>query len=640
VSESKEAAAAGAEGNGVGSNPTAVALALAGASREDAHEFLKKQGQLIDDQRHHLHEQLKQIHLDVWEKSLGVLLRVATAFVGIAVAAALVWLVWYAANSNDLVIDSFAVPPELAARGLSGPVVAAKLSDRIASMQSQTISNRPPKSYANGLSEGLKLEIPETGVSLYELDRYLREKLGHDLHIGGELVQTGKGVALTARVGSNGSATVAGAEADMDNLLQNLAEDVYRITQPYRFAVYLNNHGRTTDALPVLKDLARNGAKDDRSWALNLLGLTARDRDGADASMALASQAVALRPTLVAARMRIALLASEKGWAERSLEDDRIVLSQMATGDPDVSPQFVPATRDSAQAQIDMFHGAFVDAAREQLVAIQSGVPGRYELSAEMARAELGAHDLAAARAALAEPVVATPSANGIGTLYNLRASMMIDAAAGNWLAVEAAADAGDPAWAKAPGVRRDIPTLLSPIRAYAEAKLGRLAAAEARIAPAPSDCYDCLIARARIAGLRDQHGRADYWFGRAAVAAPSIPFAWSFWGEALLARGKPDEAIEKFIIANQKGPHFADPLEGWGEALMAKNQSHLALAKFAEAEKYAPNWGRLHLKWGEALVYSRHADEAKAQFARAAHLDLTPSEAMELGRDSEAAQR
>jgi len=63
------------------------------------------------------------------------------------------------------------------------------------------------------------------------------------------------------------------------------------------------------------------------------------------------------------------------------------------------------------------------------------------------------------------------------------------------------------------------------------------------------------------------------------------------------LARGKPDDAIAKFTVANKKGPHFADPLEGWGEALMAKSQSHLALAKFEEAENYAPNWGRLHLK-------------------------------------------
>ena len=100
------------------------------------------------------------------------------------------------------------------------------------------------------------------------------------------------------------------------------------------------------------------------------------------------------------------------------------------------------------------------------------------------------------------------------------------------------------------------------------------------------------------------------------------------------MARGKPDDAIAQFKLANQKGPHFADPLEGWGEALMAKNQSHLALAKFAEAEKYAPNWGRLHLKWGEALGFAGKPAEAKAQLARAAALDLTPSEKSELAKN------
>jgi len=132
---------------------------------------------------------------------------------------------------------------------------------------------------------------------------------------------------------------------------------------------------------------------------------------------------------------------------------------------------------------------------------------------------------------------------------------------------------------------------------------------------------------------VAEQWGRADYWFARAAHDAPSIPFAYTDWGQALLARGKPDAAIAQFKIANQKGPLFADALEGWGEALMAKNQSHLALAKFAQADKYAPNWGRLHLKWGEALIYVGKRDEAKAQFARAATLDLTPSEKSERTR-------
>jgi tetratricopeptide (TPR) repeat protein len=143
------------------------------------------------------------------------------------------------------------------------------------------------------------------------------------------------------------------------------------------------------------------------------------------------------------------------------------------------------------------------------------------------------------------------------------------------------------------------------------------------------------LLARAQIAELERQPARADWWFAQAEREGPSMPFAPYEWGQALLRRGTPGEAIEKFKIANQISPHFADPLEGWGEALMAKSQSHLALVKFQEAVKYAPNWGRLHLKWGEALVWVGKPGEAKKQFTRAAELDLTPSEKAELARQS-----
>ena len=128
---------------------------------------------------------------------------------------------------------------------------------------------------------------------------------------------------------------------------------------------------------------------------------------------------------------------------------------------------------------------------------------------------------------------------------------------------------------------------------------------AEARIAATPADCYPCLIARGRIAATERPARPRRLVVRPRGRGAPSIPFAYADWGKALLARGDADGAIAKFTLANQKGPHFADPLEGWGEALMAQNRSDLALAKFAEAEKYAPNWGRLHLKWGEALVYA-----------------------------------
>jgi tetratricopeptide (TPR) repeat protein len=100
-----------------------------------------------------------------------------------------------------------------------------------------------------------------------------------------------------------------------------------------------------------------------------------------------------------------------------------------------------------------------------------------------------------------------------------------------------------------------------------------------------------------------------------------------------LLTKGDLDGAIAKFTLANEKGSHFADPLEMWGEALIAKNRSDLALAKFAEANKYAPNWGRLHLKWGEALLWTGNRADAKNQFAIATRLDLSAGDKAVLSR-------
>jgi tetratricopeptide (TPR) repeat protein len=187
----------------------------------------------------------------------------------------------------------------------------------------------------------------------------------------------------------------------------------------------------------------------------------------------------------------------------------------------------------------------------------------------------------------------------------------------------------------KYPGLRTLLQTVSDPLLAFAEARQGNVASAEARISATPADCYDCLIARARVAELEGQHARADWWFARAIHEAPSIPIAYADWGQALLERGNPDSAIAKFVLANEKGPKFADPLEGWGEALMKRNRSDLALAKFTEAEKYAPNWGRLHLKWGEALGYAGQKDEAQKQFALAAGLDLSSADKAELAKVS-----
>src|ERR1019366_217824 len=136
VAEENEGKDTGAEAPGAGVDPVAVALALCGASQAQADAFLKKQEAFIDDQRefitdqrHHLHEQTKSLKIGIFNERMSAALKLLTACAGLAVAAALIFLVWDAANAQGLVIDAFSVPPDLAARGLRGEVVATRFRD-------------------------------------------------------------------------------------------------------------------------------------------------------------------------------------------------------------------------------------------------------------------------------------------------------------------------------------------------------------------------------------------------------------------------------------------------------------------------------------------------------------------------------
>ena len=132
--------------------------------------------------------------------------------------------------------------------------------------QTQTISTSQAKSFANDWGRaGIKLDIPETGVSLTELDDFLREKLGHDSRLTGEIVRTASGLSLTARTGVEGAESVTGSEADLDGLVRQLSEKVYRLTQPYRYALYLASHDRLAEAITVFMEaVAKTGP--DANW--------------------------------------------------------------------------------------------------------------------------------------------------------------------------------------------------------------------------------------------------------------------------------------------------------------------------------------------------------------------------------------
>jgi tetratricopeptide (TPR) repeat protein len=637
VSEEQEGPESGPEGIGAGIDPTAAALALAGASRAKADAFLDKQSSLIDIQKHHLHEQFKHLHLSVWEKQLGVWLKAATFCVGIAVAAGVGLMVWEAAHSKGLIIEPFAVPPDMAAKGLSGEVVAGQILDKLTQMQSVTISSRPPQSYARNWGNDVKVEIPDTGISIAEIQRLLRDWLGHDTRISGEVWHTPAGLAVAVRTGGVGGELVTGSEGDFDGLMQKAAEQVYGSTQPYRYANYLDRNYyrpgvplRIAEARAIYQRLIYDPDPLERGWAWNGLGTLAYSVQGDDKEAArLYYRALSAQPDLPIAYSALTSAEERLGHAEAALwaarNWARVTSSQGSATASSAIPHWLGDFASEA---------ALCRRAADAPVLFRQ-VNNRDQNEDCIARALAGQHDGGAIREWIAE-VPPAETAQELGRRPTLM--LRIDAAFEKWNALAASEAAAEEAYFKGlPGWdRRTITSrVLRPMLALAKANLGDSAGATAIIAATPGDCYDCMRIRGTIASLAGETGRADYWFARAAIFAPSIPYALRDWGQSRLARGELDSAITMFQRANKLGPKFSDPLEGWGEALMAKNQSHLALAKFEEANKYAPNWGRLHLKWGEALLYAGRPDEAKKQFAIAAGLDLVAPDKVELLRMS-----
>jgi tetratricopeptide (TPR) repeat protein len=615
-------------------------MAMGVAHSPASEDYLRKHGRLLDLQIENLQKQdeFEVSHLR-WRRfndQLRGLLQVMAVAVAALVVVAIAAAVWNAHEAGGVVIEAFSVPPDLAARGLTGEVVAKQVQDRLTGLQSSTYSFRAPSSYANNWGKDIKVQIPDTGVSIGELNRYLVDWLGHETHITGEIYRTANGIAVTARAGSDTSPTFTGSEADFGKLIAQAAESVYRNTQPYRYAVYLASHGRIGEAEPILQNLVQAGTPEDRSWAYIGLSIAVEMDGDPEQSAAMMQRAIDAEPDNVVAWSNLSNDENNLQHDEHALAAARRAAVLIERGsDTVLNSYFRPVLRPRIGANIDLLVGDNVGVLTEDRKL--EAMPDRHSWDGAFGNdlEACGAlHDAACLQTRLSTlstlPTGGNPAVIAQREITTNYAEVLLC----HWKEASAGAPAMlaeiDKTGIAASFLRvRDA----SPAVALTDAHLGDLRAANAMIDKTPIDCVLCLRFRGRIDAVEKNWRGASYWFARAVAAAPSVPFGYADWGETLLAKGDADGAIAKFRIANEKGPHFADPLEMWGEALIAKNRSDLALAKFAEADKYAPNWGRLHLKWGEALLWSGDKRGARRQFAIAAHLDLSAADKMEFKR-------
>lgn len=549
-------------------------------------------------------------------------LEVAAGLVAAVLVIALAAAMWDAASDNGLVVESFSVPPDLANQGLTGEVMAAKLLDRLSSMQGQTQSSRAPSSYENNWGNDIKLQIPDTGVSIGEFTRSLHAWLGHQTRITGEVYRTPAGLAVTARAGHDTSPTFTGADADLDTLMQKAAESVYRATQPYRYAVYLNNVGRIAESETIYNQLVADGSPQDRAWALigleNLYTSRGENRRALDTLY----ESLKVRPDFAMSWFNIAGLEGQLQHDEAGLKAQRKVVALLRTHkDGDIAAQSNVVQLDANEAALAGLIGDF-----QRQIALNAKVEAMPDFNGQVETARLNdaiahalMHDRAGAEAIYAHLPPASNPQQKINRDANRAFGELLFGRPQRLLATEAEFDKF--LRSLGPGGHDPLRRQFWPLVAIALGMAGRYPEAHALIDKTPVDCTQCLRARGRIDMREKNWAGANYWFERAARDAPSSPFVWSDWGMMLLAKGDAAAAIATFRTAHAKGPRFADPLEGWGEALMTQNRSDLALAKFAEAARCAPNWKRLHWKWGEALAYLGRKDEAAQKLAVAKRL-------------------
>ncbi|HSZ50728.1 MAG TPA: tetratricopeptide repeat protein [Caulobacteraceae bacterium] len=590
-----------------GLDPVAASLATGAARTDrtiaaDLKAYLKRQARLVELQTEHLHEQrmvlLSSLRIRRTTDRLKLGMQLFFILVATALGLGAAVMVFDAFNSRSVVVETFDAPPALAARGLSGKVVAGGVLDALTRLQQATRSNKAARELSNAWTGDVKVEVPETGVSIGEIDRMLKTRFGHDIHIEGDLVQTDAGgVALTIRGDGVAPKTFEGGPGELDKLSTQAAEYVYGQSQPALYAVYLSDSGRDAEAIDFARTAYPGTDTAERPYLLNAWG-NALENTGRSPreAMPLYSEAVRLKPDYLpgyANLMNTDLLLGDEEGAWRIGEATRRRSRGMPEGEAAhdlinadlVSWDLLP-WRDALLADAKAHAGLGSNAS--------DSTPDIAEVEARLHDLEGASLQLSTAQARFADPNVAAMTHFVRG---RIAAEVGDTARSADEMEAFAAAYAS-------PVVSSNYPGYLCWV-APAEEMAGRPAKADAVLAAA-GRYVDCYRFRGDILDHRGDWAGAQRAYAAAVALAPDLPAAYYSWGLALARHGDAASAAEEFAAAHQRGPHWADPLKAWGDLLAREQRWPEAVAKYNEALKWAPAWIELKRARERALSAQR----------------------------------
>ena len=565
---------------------------------QDTSAFLKKQAQLLETQNKHLEDEhaLRLAHLRFQShllrgqrlsQGIRIAFQIATALIALAIGMGIAVVVHDAFNSRSVVIDPFETPAPLATRGVTGMAVASAVLDELTRMQGATRSNSSAKrGLSNAWSNDVKLAVPETGISVTELMALLKARFGHDVHIGGDLIEIrGGDLALTVRGTNVSPRTFTGSADAVTELIARAAEYVYAKSQPLQWVTYLGNTGRYEEQIAFCRFAYASSAPADRAYLLIDWG-RALEHSGRPRTEALAlyRAAIDIKPDLWMAHHHImnslvALGDEEGAWRAG------VHMRELAGGRPGLASDRANDNWDGLTWNLGEWLRAVVaDANANAGLGTDGDVAG-----IEIADIQSRLHDAQGAELTLQttqddpkEPIIAAVRHVVLGRLAAERRDSARAAAE-----MEAFRIAYDD-----PAVSATVPGFNCWI-APAEEAAGYPEKADAVLKTAGT-FLDCYRFRGDILDGRGDWPGAQKAYVEAVALAPDLPAGYFSWGVALAKHRDLPGAIAKLTAANQRGPHWADPLKAWADVLIKQGKIQEALAKYDEALKYAPNWKQL----------------------------------------------
>ena len=433
--------------------------------------------------------------------------------------------------------------------------------------------------------------MPETGVSIGEINRLLHQRFGHDLHIDGDLVQTDTGgLALTVRGDDVPASTFSGAAGDLDKLTTQAAEYVYGRSQPREYATYLEGANRDKDALSFLP-AAFGRAKDDTeraqladAWGNAYADLfqpgPATDKYRLDRSLSPPRSRGWWTAWTNLVNTAWMSEGEEAGWRE----GHAVLLAAAAApkrDKPEPRQMFNPAqiTWDLPLLQ----QGLVADLANHGGSATSTDGPIIADVYALL-------HDPASSGRYMASSDPGDPATQAEALILQGYAVLDRGDAAGAIAPLEGF----DKIWLANQVLQSnetDQPCFLG--LAYGLA--GRMAEAEAAFKQVSTPWSRCYAFHGEVLAHAGDTAGAERVWAEGVRLLPDLPNVYLARGRWEMDNGDLKAASADLAAASAKAPHYADPLKAWGDLLAKQGQWKAALAKYDEALKYAPAWAELH---------------------------------------------